>query len=123
MATSPTGPDQLLVAWMGAPTTGPGGSKNYSAVLCKFSERREHVVRQGSVLCLDPGDSPVPFVGLCTRLYETKKGDMMVEVRWFFRPEDCTGAKLPADVKSNELFLGHHVRVGQGGGRGLGGRR
>jgi hypothetical protein len=119
-------PPAVDVSWLGKPTPGPAGTENYRAVLCKFSEYREHVVRVGSVLCLDPGEVPVAFVGLATRLYESRKGAMMVEVRWFFRPEDVPVAALPPDTKSNELFLGSHVRGGrvQGGvGRCVGGVR
>jgi hypothetical protein len=97
--------------WLGQPTAGPGGTKVYDAVLWQ-RKNREYEIRPGTVLCMEAPPPQLPFVGLCEKLWETRKGVMMVQVRWFYRVSDCVDAKIPADVRSNEVFFSNHVRAG-----------
>ena len=103
--------------WLGAPMPGPFGTKQYEGFLWQYKSR-EHEIRIGSIVCMEAAPPEQFYIGLVEKLWETAKkagvSRSMVEVRWFYRTSDCAGAKIPSDVKSNEVFISDHVSGGGG---------
>lgn len=106
----PDGVQTAIYAWPEPPVTTSSVGKHYNSIV-RDVDGRVTVFRVGDVALFEAEGSHVPYVGLIEKLWETDDMEMMLCVRWFYRPEDCpSNVPMPVDMRDNELFFSNAVR-------------
>lgn len=107
--------------WPERPVTAAGAVSYYNVLLCEIGPRKKFF-RVGDVALFASEAGTPPFVGLIEKLFEGEDGEMMVDARWFFRPEDITCNSPFAEPKENEVYWSSQVGLkgGMGGDEGQG---
>lgn len=102
--------------WPERPVTAAGAVSYYNVLLCEIGPRKKFF-RVGDVALFASEAGTPPFVGLIEKLFEGEDGEMMVDARWFFRPEDITCNSPFAEPKENEVYWSSQVGLkgGMGG--------
>jgi len=86
--------------WVGKGTKRPGRKGRARKLYYKAIQRGEEILKLGdSAVFVSTGQSTLQYIGRVECLYETWDGNMMVNVKWFYHPEETKGGKKLAELK------------------------